>query len=259
MSNHEKHFILPVKTILIIGGALLVLTWFTVFIAGVHLGAFNFLVAVLVATIKASLVVLFFMGLKYDVAENRVIFITSLIFSAIFMVLTATDIFFRPNISVKESLLNADRGGSKFEKAWISAPALLDQGKELYATQCASCHGVEGRGDGVAAAALKPPPRNFHSGENWTKGRKPSQVFDTITKGISGTGMAAFSTLPSDDRWALTHYVLSLGPSAPSDTVADLKKIGIDPNQEGGGQGTQEQSIPVDLAIEILSEDGKHR
>jgi mono/diheme cytochrome c family protein len=40
-------------------------------------------------------------------------------------------------------------------------PATADDGADLYQTHCASCHGVEGRGDGPAATALTPPPTNL--------------------------------------------------------------------------------------------------
>ena len=34
-------------------------------------------------------------------------------------------------------------------------------GERLYRRYCAACHGVEGRGDGPAAAALSPPPTDL--------------------------------------------------------------------------------------------------
>ncbi len=39
-------------------------------------------------------------------------------------------------------------------------------GKELFLkTNCNSCHGMEGKGDGPVAAALDPKPRNFTVGD----------------------------------------------------------------------------------------------
>lgn len=35
------------------------------------------------------------------------------------------------------------------------------EAKELYATRCAACHGASGKGDGPAAAALRPAPRDL--------------------------------------------------------------------------------------------------
>lgn len=40
--------------------------------------------------------------------------------------------------------------------------ASAEDGKALYQAQCQLCHGVEGRGDGPAAAALKTAPSNLH-------------------------------------------------------------------------------------------------
>lgn len=39
------------------------------------------------------------------------------------------------------------------------------EGANLYATLCASCHGISGRGDGPAAAALTPPPTDLTKSE----------------------------------------------------------------------------------------------
>jgi mono/diheme cytochrome c family protein len=39
-------------------------------------------------------------------------------------------------------------------------PAMLERGAQLYKGTCAVCHGEQGRGDGPAASALKPPPRD---------------------------------------------------------------------------------------------------
>jgi mono/diheme cytochrome c family protein len=39
-------------------------------------------------------------------------------------------------------------------------PAVLERGRVLYKANCAACHGEGGRGDGAAAGALKPPPRD---------------------------------------------------------------------------------------------------
>jgi high-affinity iron transporter len=130
---------------------------------------------------------------------------------------------------------------------------LISAGKELFAAQCVSCHGAGGGGDGVAAAGLNPKPRNFKAAEGWKAGRKASQIFNTLTKGLNQ--MPAFGTLPSDDRWALAHYVRTLGPhDSEKDGNDDLKKIGIDPSKADGG-GSAEKSVPVDLAIEQMSQE----
>jgi cytochrome c oxidase subunit 4 len=64
MAQHEEHTTHSQAFYLFIGFALLVLTATTVGAAFINLGAFNPVVALLIATIKATLVVLFFMHVK---------------------------------------------------------------------------------------------------------------------------------------------------------------------------------------------------
>ena len=184
--KHQKghHHILPNSIGLGIGLILIFLTVVTVWISHVDLGRFNFFIAMFVATIKATLVAAFFMNLKYDKLENTVIFSTSFLFLAIFMILTSTDIFFRGDVYVKDMKNphpGIQQGASKFKKPWIVTPALAVHGKSLFAAQCASCHGEHGRGDGPASAAIDPKPRNFTAALGWKNGRKPSQVFKTFS------------------------------------------------------------------------------
>ncbi|MBS1149150.1 MAG: cytochrome c, class, partial [Myxococcaceae bacterium] len=42
-----------------------------------------------------------------------------------------------------------------------SSKELLDKGKSSFDINCAPCHGPKGAGDGPAAVALNPKPRNF--------------------------------------------------------------------------------------------------
>lgn len=251
--NHHSHSILSTCTILTLALCLFLLTAITVGVSHIDLGKFNFLIAMTVATLKASLVALFFMNLKWDHLDNRVIFSTSFLFLVIFFTLTSTDLFFRGNVYVKGPLVQENKGPSIVDKPWISTPQLVQKGKELFSTQCVSCHGSDGKGDGPAAPALMPRPRNFVLSEGWKNGRKPSMVFKTLKEGIPGSAMAAYSSLAVDDRWALSHYVLSLGAAPPLDTAADLIKIGIDPTKKGGGITVEQKTIPIPFAMEQIS------
>jgi len=253
-TEKHHHHILPTKVALGIGGTLLFLTFVTVWIAGFDLGPLNFTVAMIVATIKALLVALFFMNLYYDRKENAVIFAASFLFLIIFIVLTATDLFFRGDVYVKGPLMAAaPSSGSKLKKPWIATPELVAKGKQLFQQQCVSCHGVEGKGDGPAASALNPRPRNFHVSEGWKNGRKVSMIFKTLKEGIPGSSMASYATLHIDDRWALVHYVGSLNSdSVPVDSADDFKKVGVDITQESGG-ATEVATIPLDFAMERVA------
>jgi cytochrome c oxidase subunit 4 len=54
------------KVYILVGAALLTLTAITAWVSWIDLGAWSAAVAIIIATIKASLVVLFFMHIKYE-------------------------------------------------------------------------------------------------------------------------------------------------------------------------------------------------
>jgi cytochrome c oxidase subunit 4 len=71
--------------------ALLALTVLTVTAAGIDFGPYNTVIALVIATLKASLVALFFMHLRYD-KFNAVLFVTGIFFLAVFLIFTLFDI-----------------------------------------------------------------------------------------------------------------------------------------------------------------------
>jgi cytochrome c oxidase subunit 4 len=102
-SSTHSHHILPLKVYFAVGAALLFLTIVTVAVALVDLGPLNLLVAMLIAAVKASLVALYFMHLKYDNKLYAVIFVTSLLFLATFIIFTMFDTMTRDHISPEEA------------------------------------------------------------------------------------------------------------------------------------------------------------
>ena len=73
------------QLLLKVWGALVVLTVVTVAVTWVDLGRLSLLVALSIATVKALLVALFFMHLRWDRPLNGVVFLTAILFVAIFM------------------------------------------------------------------------------------------------------------------------------------------------------------------------------
>lgn len=82
----------------------------------------------------------------------------------------------------------------------------LQAGASLYENQCAACHGAQGRGDGAAGRGLDPAPSNFHDVERMAQ-RSVYGLYNTITLGVEGTGMASYRQLSEADRWAVAFYV----------------------------------------------------
>lgn len=98
-TDHSEHaddgavhvHVMPTTFYIAIFAALVVLTLITVGASYVHLGAANLAVAVVIASIKAALVVLFFMHLRWDSKFNALIFVCSLGFIGIFFAYTFSD------------------------------------------------------------------------------------------------------------------------------------------------------------------------
>lgn len=82
----------PFGFMVAIFGALIVLTVVTVGASYFDFGSANLIVAILVATTKASLVATFFMHLKYDKAFNATIFVMSFVFLGLLLYFTSLDI-----------------------------------------------------------------------------------------------------------------------------------------------------------------------
>lgn len=99
-------------------------------------------------------------------------------------------------------------------------------GESLYTEYCLSCHGPEGRGDGLVAVFLDPKPRDFTTGVFKLRST-PSlptddDIFLTITRGIPGTLMPSFKDLSDDQRRGLVAYVKSFSEAFEGETPGPI-------------------------------------
>jgi cytochrome c oxidase subunit 4 len=85
------HHVTPASTFLNVLIALLCLTVITVAASRVDFGAANLLIAMLIASIKASLVIAIFMHVKWDTAINKIVFLSSFLFLSLLFVFTLSD------------------------------------------------------------------------------------------------------------------------------------------------------------------------
>jgi mono/diheme cytochrome c family protein len=101
---------------------------------------------------------------------------------------------------------------AKMKNPVASSAASIAAGKKLYDSQCASCHGTAGKGDGKAGALLKPTPSDLTDAD-WKNGQTDGEIFAVIRDGSRQTGMRAYgSRIPANDIWNLVNYVRTLGP-----------------------------------------------
>tara|TARA_R110002072_G_scaffold206029_1_gene363830 strand:+ start:43806 stop:44225 length:420 start_codon:yes stop_codon:yes gene_type:complete len=99
--------------------ALLILTGITVGVAQFDFGSANMLIAMGIASVKASLVIAFFMHLKWDTAVNKLMFLSSFLFLSLLFIFTLADQFTR---RLDHELHTTT---SPVDKAWVQ-PAKSD-------------------------------------------------------------------------------------------------------------------------------------
>ena len=98
-NDHGIGHVVDMKLLIGVAASLLFLTWVTVFLAKIDLGNWSIVIALSIATLKASLVCLFFMHLYYDQPFNSIILITSLLMVLIFILFSLIDLSsYQPNI-----------------------------------------------------------------------------------------------------------------------------------------------------------------
>jgi mono/diheme cytochrome c family protein len=88
--------------------------------------------------------------------------------------------------------------------------ASLERGKTLYATNCASCHGDGGMGDGPAGAALNPAPAPVaHTSQMMAD----DYLFWRVSEGGSqfSSTMPGWKALDEQARWDMINYMRALG------------------------------------------------
>jgi cytochrome c oxidase subunit 4 len=91
MSSTSTTHVVPVRIYLMVFVSLLVLTGTTVGVAFLDLGSLNNVVALGVAVLKASLVVLYFMGVRYATRLTALVIASGLFFLSIMVGLTLVD------------------------------------------------------------------------------------------------------------------------------------------------------------------------
>jgi high-affinity iron transporter len=83
-------------------------------------------------------------------------------------------------------------------------------GRQLYESNCASCHGPRAMGDGPLAATLNPKPPAIGSAAAMAD-VAPAMMFRKISVGVLGTAMVGFSPkLTAEQRWNIVMYLGSL-------------------------------------------------
>jgi mono/diheme cytochrome c family protein len=128
----------------------------------------------------------------------------------------------------EEEILVMPEGGIPFdggEEIWMSAPPNelrspikqddpmnIEQGKSLYLTYCAQCHGRQYDGNGTVGQSFAPLPTDLRTAK--VQSLAEGVLFKGISYGVpNGRQPPLASTIDVYDRWKIIAYVRSLDPS----------------------------------------------
>ncbi|MCG8467858.1 MAG: cytochrome c, partial [Gemmatimonadetes bacterium] len=138
----------------------------------------------------------------------------------------------------------------------IAAPAVaqdLEAGKVVYDAWCAECHGLTGLGDGSAAAAMLPQPRNFEQARYQIRttgsGQLPTDadLLHVIENGLPGTTMPGWPNLTPDETQDVIAYIKSFSRFFGQGDPPQPLEFGPDP---GGGAAALEAGAAAYLTLE---------
>jgi glucose/arabinose dehydrogenase len=137
---------------------------------------------------------------------------SSLIVAASFLSVTSLSA-----LDVDTKFHNAPESAQKMKNPYAGNEAAAQAGKTLYAKNCLSCHGKQGKGTGNIPSLVNGKLESVKVGE----------VFWFVTKGDKDNGMPSWAFLPEKQRWQIVSYVttvlptLKAGASANSPAAAD--------------------------------------
>ena len=122
-------------------------------------------------------------------------------------------------------------------------------GQSLWLENCASCHGEQAQGDGVAAQWLEPQPKNLAVRE-YSRG----MLADVLWNGVHGSAMPAWRDLSTDQRSALASAVQSYSAIEQQASNPNLFAAGADVyaancaechGDNGAGNGFAAAQLPI--------------
>jgi mono/diheme cytochrome c family protein len=131
--------------------------------------------------------------------------------------------------SLSKKFKKFKKRGKKHKIVKVGKPPVITtegliRGKSLFMTQCSGCHGVKGRGDGVATQRIVDFstsaiwPRNLSQPWTFRRGSTRKDIYKTLRTGLSTTSMPKFSSriLSDNQIWDIVNFVSTLStPTKP--------------------------------------------
>ena len=83
-----------------------------------------------------------------------------------------------------------------------------EEGSKVFQSNCATCHGSQGHGDGPASGSLDPKPKNLALLQ---KSAGDDYLFWRITEGKPGTSMVAWKGILDEEQiWQAVSFIRTL-------------------------------------------------
>jgi cytochrome c oxidase subunit 4 len=95
MENKQEHTIVAYRTYIYVWTGLILLTWLTVTMAKMQLGRLSVASPIFIASLKALLVLGFFMHLRYEKGLFKIMLIVAVMITTVLVSLLFSDIAFR--------------------------------------------------------------------------------------------------------------------------------------------------------------------
>ena len=101
----------------------------------------------------------------------------------------------------------APKSSKDIENPYVGNKIAAQKGQALYSKLCWTCHGKNGKGDGPAAASLKPKPKDFSSAD--LQEQTDGELFWKLSNG-KGMMMPYKHSLNEEKRWQIINYIRTL-------------------------------------------------
>ena len=129
-------------------------------------------------------------------------------------------------------------------------PVSLSNGKKIFETNCAVCHGIAGHGDGPIAKQFDPPPAVLSNPQlTGDTNTTAYDNFEVLNVGIAGTVMMSWAGVLSEAQiWDVTYYLRSF-----SNANVQLPPVNLDlAALESAGESAKDISDQVMTDVRAL-------
>jgi cbb3-type cytochrome c oxidase subunit III len=114
------------------------------------------------------------------------------------------------NVGAPDSARQGNAEAKKIKNPIPSDAASIEEGRKIYARNCASCHGPGGKGDGSMALGGSTPADL--TDDKWDHGSSDGEIFVVIRDGVSADMEGYKDKLSEKQIWQVINYIRSLGP-----------------------------------------------